>query len=275
MGNGDDHAAADISSPAAAAPQKKPASANDVATIAGSQKSAHATKGRRKSAPEALASTATTPATAKHKQSVTPDRTKLLLRPPQKGDRFRTFYGRADDVFGKETERARGYFFGTVAAVSVIGPPKSKSQQTSTPTPAALTYYKLKIQFDDKSEPVTFDYPSYGDEDEDGTAISSLERLVPSGEGPHLWMGEITGDFAGDTNPARLDVGDLVFCNYQNQPCRYRGRIAAVSEDGRSCDIAYDDNEVSAGHEVLYLMTLLCVIVVRIVWHCVLATSLT
>ena len=66
--------------------------------------------------------------------------------------------------------------------------------------------YTIKIKFDNDDEEC-FEYPS-----PDG----SVERLIPSIEGPNLLMGEISGHFAGDLCPAKLDVGDLIFCNYKN-----------------------------------------------------------
>ena len=183
-------------------------------------------------------------------QPVTPDRTQSLLQSPQKGDRFRVFFDRADDAFGKDTVRAQGYFFGTVLeAVTTARAASSRHQEQQQQQ--QYPKYKLTLQFDSGETPERIDYcPTTATaviRSEDAPEVT-VERLVPSSEhgSSRLLTGEITGDFAADLNPARLDVGDLVFCRYQNNDngTWYRGRITAVKKDGKSCDIAYDDNEV-------------------------------
>lgn len=191
---------------------------------------------RRKSAPE-----------TRPQSSLDTDCTPTL-QPPEKGNRFRVFFDKADDAFGEDTERARGYFFGTATAVRPVKIITATSNNKKSPLHALN--YKITIQFD-TGETEIMDYPGDANTDDAGATNSNvpIERIVSSSEGTNnLWMGETTGDFAGDTNPARLDVGDLVFCNYQNQrKRRYRGRVAKVSEDGKSCDIAYDDKEYEEG----------------------------
>jgi len=192
-----------------------------------------ATKRRRRhsSAPDHPLSLPKTPETL---------RQALPTKPPQKGDRFRVFCDVADDVFGKSTERARGYFFCTVLSVSLMIHKTGSSSNHRT-----SSKYRLKVKFDDGVTD-TVEYPC----SEDG-AIGQVERLVPPTtdqdqshqESSSILMGEISGDFAADMNPARLDVGDLVLCQSQNRDKRYRGRIAYVSADRDVCDIAYDDGE--------------------------------
>ena len=182
-------------------------------------------------------------------QPVTPDRTQSLLQSPQKGDRFRVFFDRADDAFGKDTVRAQGYFFGTVLKAETTA--RAASSRRDEQQQQQYPKYKLTLQFDSGETPERLDYcpttVAAANSSEDAPEVT-IERLVASNEdgSSRLLTGEITGDFAGDLNPARLDVGDLVFCRYQNNDTgtQYRGRIAAVTKDGTSCDIAYDDNEV-------------------------------
>ena len=53
-----------------------------------------------------------------------------------------------------------------------------------------------------------------------------------------------------DSNPAILDVGDLVQCLYQDGAARgrwFRGRVAFLSEDSKYCDVAYDDGDYECG----------------------------
>lgn len=144
----------------------------------------------------------------------------LQTQKPVKGERIRVYYDKGDDMFGKERVGGRGWQLGVIHSVK-----ENK------------LHFQIEVLFDtgDKS---MFEYP---DKDQ------SIERLRPSQESANVMVGEFSGNFACDQNPAILDVGDLVQCLYQNGRCGdswYRGRIAAISEDNLHCDIAYDDHEV-------------------------------
>jgi hypothetical protein len=153
------------------------------------------------------------------KPSITPEQSKAP-RPVLIGDRIRVFYDRSDDLFGKDREGAQGYWHGSVTAVA------NGEEGTNC---------RIRLLFDNGDES-DFDYPSEDD---------TIERLILCSEGPKPFLkGELTGLFAGIENPETVDVGDLVLCNYLGQEKRYRGRIAAVSANGKSCDVAYDDGDV-------------------------------
>jgi hypothetical protein len=153
------------------------------------------------------------------KPPITPEQSKTP-RPVVRGDRIRVFYDRSDDIFGKDREGAQGYWHGTVMAVA-------NGEKNSN--------CRISLLFDNGDES-DFDYPAEDD---------TIERLILCSEGPMQFLkGEITGMFAGIENPEAVDVGDLVLCNYLGQEKRYRGRIAAASANGTSCDVAYDDGDV-------------------------------
>lgn len=158
-----------------------------------------------------------------YRPSVTPTPEPRKASPPQVGDRFRVFYDNADDCFGKAREGGKGYFFGTVASTS--RPRKDKDRST---------IFNIKIKFENGDVSEVLEYPA---------ADGGVEKVIESCDGPNQLMGE-NGQFACDLCPAKLDVGDLVFCRFRNEDRRFRGRIAGISENQKRFDIAYDDGDL-------------------------------
>lgn len=87
-----------------------------------------------------------------------------------------------------------------------------------------------------------------------------IHAVVPGKHGPERVL-------AFDRNPKELFVGDLVDCLYQNGLDRgrwFRGRIAMMNRSMKTCNIAYDDGEVSYLITALRLQSFLIVVLVRV-----------
>jgi hypothetical protein len=98
---------------------------------------------------------------------------------------------------------------------------------------------KIEVCFDD-STTKTIEYPA------DDVQLVSTH---PQQSVYYVALGTPDQQFAYDANPKDLQMGDLVFCLYQNgaeNGARFRGRVASVSGDGQTVDIAYDDGYVSS-----------------------------
>ncbi|CAB9517558.1 expressed unknown protein [Seminavis robusta] len=156
---------------------------------------------------------------SKCRQTITPEQSKI--RPLAVDDRIRVFFDRGDDVFGKDREGAQGYWHGTVLTIPEDA--KGKSNLTFT------------VLFDNGETEVL----PYCAEDE------TVERVIEKDGGQYF--GEVSRALAGEENPAKVDIGDLVLVNYCNQEQRFRGRVACVGSNGKFCEIAYDDGDYEHG----------------------------
>jgi hypothetical protein len=119
------------------------------------------------------------------------------------------------------------------------------TRYTGTATDVVPLYDKqhlVYLRFDDQSED-NFLFPA-----------PDIQRILPSAGEQHASNKVFALDGAGaldlayECSPEHIEVGDVVFCKYQDPDQAegqwHRGRVAIVHENG-TCDVAFDGCDVS------------------------------
>ena len=141
------------------------------------------------------------------------------LRAPRKGDQFRIVNTCEDYCWFRQ--RSQLWSIGVVERV------KKNARRVGG--------YELKVKYSD-GDCETLQYPQ-----------EDMEIIVPK-EGSPTMIYTLGGIFACDSNPKSLFIGDYVECFYQNgnrgKNEWFQGRIAFISSDRKTANVAYFDGEV-------------------------------
>jgi hypothetical protein len=151
---------------------------------------------------------------------------------PKVNDRFRirVMYERSDENF---LGFARPFwFFGTVTKVITNKKPKKSTSEWRP--------YTLHFKFDDGSKDIGgIGYPA------PDVQVLNVDHVTGSA---FVEMKDGSRVLAYHRDMTKLAMGDLVDCLYQggieNGAC-FRGRVAAIDHDLKTCDVSYFDREVS------------------------------
>ena len=133
------------------------------------------------------------------------------------GQRYRIYYSKSKDFFGRRAQAA-GWYFGTVQAI------------VSTTT--------MKVLMDDGFTEIVH----WKGDDDDDDEQEQLQLVEERGETTYL----AGTDMAVRTPVTDLQKGDLVVAPFQNETHWFRGRIAQLGPNDL-CEIAYDDGDYEVG----------------------------
>jgi hypothetical protein len=121
----------------------------------------------------------------------------------------------------------------------------ASARYTGTATDVVPLYdkqYLVYLRFDDQQSEDNFLFPA-----------PDIQRILPSaGEQASNKVFALDGagalDLAYECSPDHIEVGDVIFCIYQDPDQAegqwHRGRVAIVHENG-TCDVVFDGCDVS------------------------------
>jgi hypothetical protein len=149
---------------------------------------------------------------------------------PKVKDRFRVVYERSDENFLGFARPS--WFFGTVTKVITNKKPKKSTSEWRP--------YTLHFKFDDGSKDIGgIGYPA------PDVQVLNVDHVTGSA---FAEMDDGSRVLAYHRDMTKRAMGDLVDCLYQggivNGAC-FRGRVAAIDHDLKTCDVSYFDREVS------------------------------